>query len=114
MGALLLVVPELGNGYYADSVFSQPLLKEEDKEVGDEDQDPYKGWLFVAFGALLKVALRFRWLTVAAMVALLVGAVVAFGNVKQQFFPPSNTPMFYVDMWMPEGTDIRETTKKQK
>ncbi|ANQ24283.1 multidrug transporter AcrB [Vibrio natriegens] len=88
------------------------LLKEEDKEVGDEDQDPYKGWLFVAFGALLKVALRFRWLTVAAMVALLVGAVVAFGNVKQQFFPPSNTPMFYVDMWMPEGTDIRETTKK--
>lgn len=90
------------------------LLKEEDKEVGDEDQDPYKGWLFVAFGALLKVALRFRWLTVAAMVALLVGAVVAFGNVKQQFFPPSNTPMFYVDMWMPEGTDIRETTKKQK
>ena len=88
------------------------LLKEEDREVGDEDQDPYKGWLFVAFGALLKVALRFRWLTVAAMVALLVGAVVAFGNVKQQFFPPSNTPMFYVDMWMPEGTDIRETTKK--
>ncbi|WMN90155.1 efflux RND transporter permease subunit [Vibrio parahaemolyticus] len=88
------------------------LLKEEDKEAGDEDQDPYKGWLFVAFGALLKVALRFRWLTVAAMVALLVGAVVAFGNVKQQFFPPSNTPMFYVDMWMPEGTDIRETTKK--
>ncbi|MFZ6042634.1 efflux RND transporter permease subunit [Vibrio natriegens] len=88
------------------------LLKEEDKEAGDEDQDPYKGWLFVAFGALLKVALRFRWLTVTAMVALLVGAVVAFGNVKQQFFPPSNTPMFYVDMWMPEGTDIRETTKK--
>ncbi|MCF7483483.1 efflux RND transporter permease subunit [Vibrio sp. J1-1] len=88
------------------------LLKEEDKASGDEDQDPYKGWLFVAFGALLKVALRFRWLTVAAMVALLVGAVVAFGNVKQQFFPPSNTPMFYVDMWMPEGTDIRETTKK--
>ncbi|NVC94532.1 efflux RND transporter permease subunit [Vibrio natriegens] len=88
------------------------LLKEEDREVGDEDQDPYKGWLFVAFGVLLKVALRFRWLTVAAMVALLVGAVVAFGNVKQQFFPPSNTPMFYVDMWMPEGTDIRETTKK--
>ncbi|MBR9875707.1 MAG: efflux RND transporter permease subunit [Vibrionaceae bacterium] len=88
------------------------LLKEEDKASGDEEQDPYRGWLFVAFGALLKVALRFRWLTVAAMVALLVGAVVAFGNVKQQFFPPSNTPMFYVDMWMPEGTDIRETTKK--
>ncbi|EJR0681998.1 multidrug efflux RND transporter permease subunit VmeV [Vibrio parahaemolyticus] len=88
------------------------LLKEEEKDTNGEDDDPYKGWLFVVFGALLKFSLRFRWMTVAAMVALLVGAVIAFGNVKQQFFPPSNTPMFYVDMWMPEGTDIRQTIKQ--
>ncbi|HCG9428099.1 TPA: multidrug efflux RND transporter permease subunit VmeV [Vibrio parahaemolyticus] len=88
------------------------LLKEEEKDTNGEDEDPYKGWLFVVFGTLLKFSLRFRWMTVAAMVALLVGAVIAFGNVKQQFFPPSNTPMFYVDMWMPEGTDIRQTIKQ--
>ncbi|MBE4226653.1 multidrug efflux RND transporter permease subunit VmeV [Vibrio parahaemolyticus] len=88
------------------------LLKEEEKDTNGEDEAPYKGWLFVVFGALLKFSLRFRWMTVAAMVALLVGAVIAFGNVKQQFFPPSNTPMFYVDMWMPEGTDIRQTIKQ--
>lgn len=88
------------------------LLKEEEKDTNGEDEDPYKGWLFVVFGALLKFSLRFRWMTVAAMVALLVGAVIAFGNVKQQFFPPSNTPMFYVDMWLPEGTDIRQTIKQ--
>ncbi|TPA78349.1 multidrug efflux RND transporter permease subunit VmeV [Vibrio parahaemolyticus] len=88
------------------------LLKEEEKDTNGQDEDPYKGWLFVVFGALLKFSLRFRWMTVAAMVALLVGAVIAFGNVKQQFFPPSNTPMFYVDMWMPEGTDIRQTIKQ--
>ncbi len=88
------------------------LLKEEEKDTNGEDEDPYKGWLFVVFGALLKFSLRFRWMTVAAMVALLVGAVIAFGNVKQQFFPPSNTPMLYVDMWMPEGTDIRQTIKQ--
>ncbi|EJC6804382.1 multidrug efflux RND transporter permease subunit VmeV [Vibrio parahaemolyticus] len=88
------------------------LLKEEEKDTNGEDEDPYKGWLFVVFGALLKFSLRFRWMTVAAMVASLVGAVIAFGNVKQQFFPPSNTPMFYVDMWMPEGTDIRQTIKQ--
>ncbi|ELA9712535.1 TPA: multidrug efflux RND transporter permease subunit VmeV [Vibrio parahaemolyticus] len=88
------------------------LLKEEEKDTNGEDEDPYKGWLFVVFGALLKFSLRFRWMTVAAMVALLVGAVIAFGNMKQQFFPPSNTPMFYVDMWMPEGTDIRQTIKQ--
>ncbi|MBE4035774.1 multidrug efflux RND transporter permease subunit VmeV [Vibrio parahaemolyticus] len=88
------------------------LLKEEEKDTNGEDEDPYKGWLFVVFGALLKFSLRFRWMTIAAMVALLVAAVIAFGNVKQQFFPPSNTPMFYVDMWMPEGTDIRQTIKQ--
>ncbi|MDD1779849.1 efflux RND transporter permease subunit [Enterovibrio sp. ZSDZ35] len=87
------------------------LLKEEDVVEG-EDVDPYKGWLFVVFGWSLKLAMRFRWLTVAGMVALLVAAVMAFGMVKQQFFPPSNTPMFYVDLWMPEGTDIRETIKQ--
>lgn len=84
------------------------LLKEEEKGSGTEE-DPYKGALFVIFSAMLKFALRFRWLTVTAMVGLLVAAVLAFGMVKQSFFPPSNTPMFYVDMWMPQGTDIRQT-----
>ncbi|MBE4581249.1 efflux RND transporter permease subunit [Vibrio navarrensis] len=84
------------------------LLKEEEKG-SDTEEDPYKGALFVIFSAMLKFALRFRWLTVTTMVGLLVAAVFAFGMVKQSFFPPSNTPMFYVDMWMPQGTDIRQT-----
>ncbi|MFB9214113.1 efflux RND transporter permease subunit [Vibrio sinaloensis] len=89
------------------------LLKEENNDA-DVEVDPYKGVLFTVFGASLKLALRFRWLTVASMVGLLVAAVVGFGMVKQSFFPPSNTPMFYVDMWMPEGTDIRETLEETK
>ncbi|AIW16420.1 efflux RND transporter permease subunit [Vibrio tubiashii] len=90
------------------------LLKEEEKGDSAEEVDPYKGILFTVFGASLKFALRFRWLTVVSMVGLLVVAVAGFGMVKQQFFPPSNTPMFYVDMWMPEGTDIRETIEETK
>lgn len=88
------------------------LLKEQPSAEGEEQADPYKGALFTIFGGLLKQALRFRWVTVVSMVVLLAGAVMAFGMVKQQFFPPSNTPMFYVDMWMPEGTDIRQTQKQ--
>lgn len=88
------------------------LLKEEDKKEGEAEDDPYKGVMFTVFGRILKFALRFRWLTVASLIALLVGAVAGFGMVKQQFFPASNTPMFYVDMWMPEGTDIRETLQE--
>ena len=87
------------------------LLKQElTSEV--QDEDVYQGALFVAFGGMLKFALRFRWLTIASMFALLVLAVIGFGNVKQSFFPPSNTPMFHVDMWMPQGTDIQQTIEK--
>jgi multidrug efflux pump subunit AcrB len=90
------------------------LLKEQDPKTSNINVDPYKGALFVAFGTLLKFCMRFRWLTVLSMVGLLFAAVVAFGMVKQSFFPASNTPMFYVDLWMPEGTDIRETIKQTK
>ncbi|WP_295891326.1 efflux RND transporter permease subunit [uncultured Vibrio sp.] len=91
--------------------FLANLLLKDDTKLVDE-ADPYKGILFVVFGSLLKTAIRFRWITIATMVALLVSAVAGFGMVKQSFFPASNTPMFYIDMWMPEGTDIRETARK--
>ncbi|USD64018.1 efflux RND transporter permease subunit [Vibrio sp. SCSIO 43136] len=88
--------------------FANILLKD-GKAESDADEDPYKGALFTVFRWSLNLALKLRWLTVAGMIALLVAAVMAFGMVKQQFFPASNTPMFYVDMWMPQGTDIRKT-----
>ena len=36
-------------------------------------------------------------------------AIAGFGKVRQSFFPPSNTPMFFIDLWLPQGTDIRYT-----
>jgi multidrug efflux pump subunit AcrB len=93
------------------------LLKEKPQssdgsQNDDEDDDAYKGALFVVFGSMLRFALRFRWATVASMVVLLVVAVIGFGNVKQSFFPASSTPMFHVDVWMPQGTDIQQTIKQ--
>ncbi|MFT6898850.1 MAG: multidrug efflux pump subunit AcrB [Paraglaciecola sp.] len=94
------------------------LLKEKSQDstrsdsTDGEETDAYKGALFVIFGSMLRFALRFRWATVASMLVLLVVAIVGFGNVKQSFFPASNTPMFHVDMWMPQGTDIQQTIKQ--
>ena len=56
--------------------------------------------------------LRYRLATMALMGVMLLAAIVAFGFVKQSFFPPSNTPMFLVDIWLPEGTDIRATQQR--
>jgi len=85
------------------------LLKTPKPSESQQEVDPYKGILFVVFTAVLKACLRFRWLTIILMVFMLGGAVYGFGFVKNAFFPPSNTPMFYLDMWLPEGTDIRHT-----
>ena len=80
-----------------------------DGEVSDEPQEMYKGWFFNAYRGILSFALRFRKMTMVAVVAMLVAALVGMGHVKNVFFPPSNTPIFFVDIWMPEGTDIRAT-----
>ncbi|QSX29417.1 efflux RND transporter permease subunit [Shewanella cyperi] len=78
-------------------------------QTAGETKDPYGGAFFHAYRGLLDMCMRFRYLSVLAVVALFVLSVVGFGWVKQSFFPPSTTPIFLVDIWMPEGTDIRET-----
>ncbi len=84
------------------------LLKVETNE-GAEDKDPYAGGLFQAYRKLVALAVDFRWITMSAAVALFVSAYIGFGYVKSGFFPDSNTPIFFVDLWEPEGTDIRKT-----
>lgn len=91
--------------FFAELFFS-------DKDVGDADgdgDDPYKGRIFVFYRKMLDRAIHHRVVTLSAMSVLMVVALVGFGFVKQAFFPPSNTPMFLVDYWLPQGSDIRAT-----
>ncbi len=74
---------------------------------GEAPIDPYRGVMFSAYRAILSGCLRQRLLTVLALVGVTVACLAGFGSVKQGFFPYSNTPMFYVNLWMPQGTDIR-------
>ncbi|MBY5991861.1 efflux RND transporter permease subunit [Ferrimonas balearica] len=90
--------------------FLADLLLPGTKETeAEETRDPYQGVIFTLFRATLGFALRHRALALAGMLGLLISAGAGFGLVKNAFFPPSNTPMFYLDLWMPEGTDIRRT-----
>lgn len=76
-----------------------------------EAKDPYGGAFFTFYKAMLDVCMRYRYVSVIAVIIAFVASVVGFGYVKQSFFPPSTTPIFLVDVWLPEGTDIRETQK---
>jgi len=79
------------------------------RKAGAKPEDPYKGVLFTVYKTLLNVCMRHRVLTVLSMVLMLFAAVAGFGLVQQAFFPPSTTPIFLVDLWLPQGTDIRAT-----
>ncbi len=52
------------------------------------------------------------WTTVIVLIVMLGASLYGFTQLKQSFFPSSTTPMFMVDVWMPEGTDIRSTNDK--
>ncbi|MBD0412696.1 efflux RND transporter permease subunit [Pseudoalteromonas distincta] len=97
--------------FFANLMFKENEFKNEE---GQEDEDPYKGFIFNGYKAVLDLALHFRKTTLILMVVLLCTAVVGFGSVKQSFFPASNTPMFYVDYWQEQGSDIRSTLEGVK
>ena len=71
--------------------------------------DPYAGRIYRGYRGLLIGALRRRWLTVAALLAITIASYWGFGFVKNAFFPNSNTPLFYVNITEPQGADILET-----
>jgi multidrug efflux pump subunit AcrB len=77
--------------------------------ANQEKSDPYGGFFFRLYRQLLTMALRFRWLVIAASVGLFFWAAYGFTKVDQSFFPPATRPQFMVDVFLPAGTHIRES-----
>ncbi|WOX06911.1 efflux RND transporter permease subunit [Microbulbifer pacificus] len=73
--------------------------------------DMYDGKLYRMYARVLSQALNHRRITVALLMAVTVISYMSFGLVKQAFFPSSNTPMFFVNYHMPQGSDINRTDK---
>ncbi len=70
------------------------------------EEELYSGWLYAPYRRLITFGLGRAWLTSAVVVAVLGACLWAFQFVKQSFFPTTNSPLFYVDYRLPEGTDI--------
>ena len=91
--------------FFADIFFKGQKIKSGE----GEDNDPYNGIVFVMYKKFLSFCMRRAWFTVMVLVAGLAASVYGFTHVKQAFFPSSTTPIFQLDVWLPEGTDIRAT-----
>ena len=93
--------------FFASLFFKQELQAGTETEQGEPEL--YRGFIFDWYRAVLTSVLRYRVLSYALMILLLVLSVLGFAKVKQVFFPASNTPIFLVDLWQPAGTDVRQS-----
>jgi multidrug efflux pump subunit AcrB len=62
------------------------------------------------FRQLLVFVIRRKWLVAGSVVGALVVAVLGMGLVKKQFFPTSDRPEVLVEVQMPYGTSIEQTS----
>ncbi|MGD9637721.1 MAG: efflux RND transporter permease subunit [Alphaproteobacteria bacterium] len=89
------------------AVFVTPLLGSYFFVEGEvQEGEAYNHSAFMIYKRFLIKCLKHRKLTVLTLLLFLVMAVVGFGFVKQAFFPDSSTPIFYIDYWRKQGTDI--------
>ncbi|TDM54238.1 efflux RND transporter permease subunit [Aliivibrio fischeri] len=94
------------------SLFFKERVQNDDESI--EEKDPYNGMIFVIYKRFLEFCMRYSVATMVILVVALGGSLYGFTKVKQSFFPSSTTPIFMVDVWMPEGTDIRSTNATLK
>ncbi|MCB9760928.1 MAG: efflux RND transporter permease subunit [Alphaproteobacteria bacterium] len=69
----------------------------------EASQDVYDTPLYDRYRSVLRAALRRRFVTIALAVALLVGAGALFGFVDDEFFAPSDNPMFTAGITLPDS-----------
>jgi multidrug efflux pump subunit AcrB len=85
-------------------LLSYYLFGKADKAPKIEETEPayLKGYRI-----FLNLCLTHRWATIACCILLLLLSFFGFRYVPSGFFPNSTTPIFYIDYWLAEGTDIR-------
>ncbi|RUO60164.1 efflux RND transporter permease subunit [Pseudidiomarina marina] len=105
----ITLTPFLGN-----ILFRKDARARSAREQPEDDDHVYNHWVFRGYRVMLHRFLAWRKTTIAVMLLLLVVAGYGFTTTKQSFFPPSTTPMAFIDLWYPQGTDIRATAQQVK
>ena len=78
------------------------------------DGDAYDGLFFRAYGSVLRLCLKLWWVVIPSLLAVTVVCFALFGQIKQQFFPDSNTPLFFVHYKLSQGASIHEVSRDLK
>ena len=75
----------------------------------DPESEASEGGLLRGYRALLGLAIRARWVTIAVTLGLFALAILGLGSVPRQFFPPSDRVELLVDLTLPQNASIHRT-----
>ncbi len=89
------------------------MLPEEASDM-KKSASEYDRPFFKYFRKILRVLIKFRFITLVGLIGLLLSALFAFGFVSQMFFPDSSRPQLMIDFWAPEGTRIQNVSDSLK
>lgn len=71
-----------------------------------------KGRFTRAFAWTLRLAMRWRWVTIVTTVVIFALSIGGLGLVQQQFFPASDRTELVIDWGLPQNSTIAETNRQ--
>ena len=88
----------------------------EKMEHGHAPKNLDGGWLLTRviriYERALRMALRFRWITLLACGAVLVASFFIYRQLDSDFLPAFDEGGFVIDYWAPPGTSLAETSRQ--
>ena len=77
----------------------------------EDERQLYSAAYFLPYRLLIRFGLRRAWFTAMIILAITVSGLYSITFVETSFFPNNNSPLFYVDYKLQEGTDILTTAE---
>ena len=98
------------------TVFGDFILKE--ATPGKDHKDPYDTPFYRKLTSFIETVVNRKYLTLLTVIIIFILSMMGFKYVKNDFFPAINKPMFKIDYFLPEGSDIsaveRDVKKMEK
>ena len=91
--------------------FGNFILKE---AKSGESSDPYDTRFYNRFAKILAGLIHKKYITILSVVGVFIGSLVIMGLMPSNFIPNLDKPYFRVDVFFPEGYNIRNTEKSMK
>ncbi len=90
------------------------MILKQRKHAGGEHHDVFDTRFYRGLRRTVGWAVRHRVIVLALTIGTFVTSLWSFQFIPQNFFPQSSRPEILVDLWLPEGTSIKEVEVQAK